>query len=534
MFNITGSKVLSAFILKKDYKRILIWIAILVILSFYVAKSFPSLYPTDMDAKAIVDTLANPAMIAMLGPHYGDTNSFQMGAIFSAEMLLFTALAVAIMNILLITRHTRKDEEEGRLELIRSLPVGKSAILFSTLSVYTVVNIVMGFLIGISLALAGIESMNWSGSILYGMTLSATGILFATTTSVFSQLTQTTRGTLGYSFSFLGFTYLLRAIGDINSEALSLISPLGLIMRTKTYVENVWWPILIVLALSVIIGYIAFRLNNIRDLNASFIPVKPGKKDASIFLQSPLGLAWRNQRGTIIGWAIGMMILGASYGSILGDVESFFSGNEMYQKLLEGIGGAGSMVEQFVVMLYAIIAMVGTVPVLQIILKLRHEEKRNRLEHILSRVVSRGKLIFSYVTLATITSLIMSFAGTFGLYSAGASVATTHLKFSTMMKASLAYLPAIWVFMSITVLLLGMFPKAIKVIWVYLGLTFATIYFGGLLQLPEWVSNLTPFGHVQKIPMEDYNIISGIVLFAISISLILIGNIKYRTRNLEG
>ncbi|MDQ7862150.1 hypothetical protein RCO48_17630 [Peribacillus frigoritolerans] len=35
------------------------------------------------------------------------------------QMLLLTAMAVGIMSILLVTRHTRADEEDGRIEMIR-------------------------------------------------------------------------------------------------------------------------------------------------------------------------------------------------------------------------------------------------------------------------------------------------------------------------------------------------------------------------------------------------------------------------------
>ncbi|MBI9011723.1 MAG: ABC transporter permease [Clostridiales bacterium] len=534
MIKVAGLRIISFFIIRRDRKRILIWLLMLVMISIYVAIAFPTLYPTDTDTKAIVDALTNPAMVSMMGPFYGEPGSYSLGAIFTTEMLILTALAVATMNILLITRHTRKDEEEGRLEVIRALPVGKSTVLISTLIVYAVVNILMGLLIGIGLSLVGVDSMDFNGSLLYGASLSMTGIYFAGITGIFAQLSQSSRGTLGYSFSFLGLMYLLRAIGDVKVEILSFMSPLGLISRTKTYVTNEWWPILILLLLAIIFVYIAFKLNQIRDLGASFIPTKPGRAKASILLKGTIGLAWRNQRITIIGWIIGMMMLGVSYGSVLGDVESFFEGNELYQNMLEAVGGTGTMVEQFVVMLVVVMVMIGTIPVVQVMMKLRSEERKNRLEPLLGRVVSRRRLVFSYVTLAIIVSLVMPLAGTYGLYSAGAKVSTTPLVWEMMMKATIVYLPAIWVFISITVLFLGMFPNAIKIVWIYLAFAFASIYFGGILKLPKWIVKLSPFGHVQKIPIEEYKITSSIILLLITVILLYFGNRKYNTRDLEG
>lgn len=37
---------------------------------------------------------------------------------------------MAVMSILIVTRHTRGDEEAGRIEMIRSLPVKEDPISF--------------------------------------------------------------------------------------------------------------------------------------------------------------------------------------------------------------------------------------------------------------------------------------------------------------------------------------------------------------------------------------------------------------------
>ena len=77
---------------------------------------------------------------------------------------------------------------------------------------------------------------------------------------------------------------------------------------------------------------LAFRLNMARDLEAGFVPAKPGPSQASRFLERPLGLVIRLERTTIIGWTIGLFILGASYGSVFGDVDEFVKTSELYQQ----------------------------------------------------------------------------------------------------------------------------------------------------------------------------------------------------------
>ena len=176
--------------------------------------------------------------------------------------------------------------------------------------------------------------MDLDGSLLYGAALGATGIFFTAVTAIFAQLSENSRGTIGLSFAVLGISYLIRAIGDVSNETLSWFSPLGWVLGAEVYVNNYWWPILLTLGVSIILVILAFYLNAIRDLESGFLPSKPGRKHASRFLQSPLGLVLRLQRTGMIAWAIGLFILGASYGSVLGDLESFIKDNEMLADLL--------------------------------------------------------------------------------------------------------------------------------------------------------------------------------------------------------
>ncbi|MFP3491096.1 ABC transporter permease, partial [Staphylococcus sp. SIMBA_130] len=72
----------------------------------------------------------------------------------------------------------------------------------------------------------------------------------------------------------------------------------------------------------------------IRDLESGFIPERAGKRSASVFLQTTMGLAFRLQRTNLIAWAIGIFLLSASFGAILGDLEVYFSDNEFVQAFL--------------------------------------------------------------------------------------------------------------------------------------------------------------------------------------------------------
>jgi len=530
LFTKTGA--LSRFILRKDRLRIPIWLISLAAITFVIAEAFTDLYPTEVAKAGMAETMRNPAMAAMVGRGYGLDN-YTSGAMMAHQMLLFTGIAVAIMCILLVARHTRTDEEDGRIELIRSLPTGRLSSLNATLLVMFGVNVVLALLIGFGLYALQIESMDLEGSLLYGAALGAIGLFFTAITAVFAQASENARGTIGLSFTVLGVAYLIRAVGDAGNEAISWFSPLGWVLGAEVYVNNYWWPILLTVGVSIAISIVALYLNAIRDLGSGFIPAKPGRKYATVFLQSPLGLTLRLQRTGLISWAIGMLVLGASYGSVLGDLESFFADNEMLQGLISPTAGF-SLTEQFMTMLMSIMAMISTIPAIMAMNKLIGEEKNNRTEHLLARAVSRTRLLGSTFVVSIVTSFVMLSLAAVGLWSAGNAVMEGGIAFGGLYGAAMVYLPAIWIMIAFAVLLIGAFPKLTGLTWIYLLYSFVVVYLGGLLQFPEWMSRISPFGHVPQIPVEDMDFMKVIVLVAIATVMTILGFIAYNKRDIHG
>ena len=530
LFKSNGS--LTKFVMRRERIQSPVWLLCLIGLTVAVPLAFAEMYATVADRMGMVITMENPAMIAMLGPVYG-ADDYTTGAMTSNMMLTFTIIGVALMNIFLVIRHTRRDEERGRIEVLRSLPVGRLSSLGAVMTFAVILNIVLALLTGLGLTVLGIDSMDLAGSMLYGVCLGVSGLFFASAAAIFSQLCVSSRGAMGYSLAFLFLCYLLRAVGDINSEVLACISPLGLILRAQVYVENSWWPVLIVLLESVVFGMIAFYLNSLRDLDQGFIPAKPGRKTASRFLKSPFGLAWRLLRTTLISWLIGMLLLGASYGSIMGNLESFLANNEMIQKMLPPVTGYSST-ELFITMLMSIMAMAAAIPALSAFLKLRSEEKRNHNEHLLARAVSRPRLMTGYLVLAMACSFIMLFAEMLGLWGASSAVMETPIAFGSMFKAMAVYLPALWLSLGIAVLLFGLLPNRTSIAWLYLGYSFFAVYLGRVIGLPDWLRKISPFGLIPQLPLEEINYLTLTLITAAAAACIAAGYAFYRRRDSLG
>jgi len=244
-------------------------------------------------------------------------------------------------------------------------------------------------------------------------------------------------------------------------------------------------------------------------------------------------LALRLQRTGIIAWVIGMLLLGLSYGSVLGDVESFFAGVELLESMLTPAGGL-TVAEIFLAMIMSICVLISTIPVLMTMLRLKGEETRNRTEHLLGRAVSRTTLLGSYFLVSLIAGFVMLLSVVFGLWSAGNAVIEGGLAISMLIKAAMVYLPAVWIMLGATVLIYGIAPKFTGFVYLYLLFSFIVVYLGALLQFPAWLVHLSPFGLIPQIPVEDMNGMVVTIMTIIAFVLTIAGFIGYGKRDIQG
>jgi len=528
-----NSSKLIRFILRKERISSSLWIIGLVLFSAILASSMANMFD-EASRMALVETLKNPAMIAMMGPIYGIDN-YTFGAMYSHTMLLWVVIAVAVMNIFFVVRHTRADEDHGRIEVVRSLPSGRIANLHATMVSAVMINSVLAVLTAIGLAITGDDSMSFVSCILYGLILGSSGLLFAAIAALFAQVSNNAGGAIGYSLLSLGVFYIMRAAGDLKSEALSVISPLGLIQRTQIFVENNWWVLPILLLEFLAIATLAYWVNSKLDMNQGIIPVKQGKKRASAWLRSSFGLSYRLLRATIIIWFIVLFLLGASYGSIFGDIDTFIGENELYQNLV-GVNDDYSITVMYAVFVNKLMSLVCLIPLLMIALKARREESDGRAENVLTRAVSRQKYLLGYLSLAFVSSVLFQIATAVGMYIAASSALPNPdelgIGLGLLLRSNLIYLPALWVSIALAVFLTGILPKAANAIWLFFGFSFIVVFFGLILNLPTWIEKLCPFSYIPLVPIDDVNYLTLGMLTFIAIVLSGIGFFGYRRRDL--
>jgi ABC-2 type transport system permease protein len=227
-----------------------------------------------------------------------------------------------------------------------------------------------------------------------------------------------------------------------------------------------------------------------------------------------------------------MFFLGAMYGSVMGSMESFVSTNVYLQQMIPSVEGY-SLTQVFMTIINVVLALIGCVPVIYLLLKVVGEEKTGHSSLILVQPVSRLRYLLGFVVIAFITSVVMLFLGALGLWLTSSLVMQNPPSLISMLKAMMIYLFAVWPMAGVCVLLVGLVPRAANFVWLYLAYSFFAVYLGRLIDMPDWLKQLTPFSHIPSIPIDDVNYSTLAILAGIALLLLAGGAIAYQKRDLS-
>lgn len=524
---------LTRFSFKRDWLRLSIWTLVLISLFVGVAAKFTGLYGTKDAIDQIIKTLKTPAMVSLFGKM--PAGPYTSADVFASEMTVFMAIIAAVMNFYFIIHNTRGEEESGILEMIQAHSVGRLSNLSAALLEIFILNFGIGLIYALGLQFANLTGTNTNGNFLLGLGLGAVGFMFATIAAVIAQLTDNSRSATILSYLVFGIMYIARMITDVTHPHYTWFVPMGWVEKFSTYKQNNWLPIWLMLGLSLIMILLAFYLNSHRDIGSGIIATRPGKASASALLRGPISLLWRLNRISIIVWFFGIMILGATYGSVFNTIGDILKTNPMFKQLLDtkAINAANVLIiKQFIALLLIVFAALALVPGINLINYLKTGENKGYLEIIHATPTSRLKLFVSVMLLAVVTSIAVLLAGVFGLYAGGNAVMNHHLDWSIFLRGFYGYLSPMLIFLGISACLVGWLPKLTSLNYGYLVVGFFVQYFGKLLKLPDWTKKITPFGFINQVPVKNFDVSTFWFQIGIAVILIVIGYLGYQKRDL--
>ena len=518
--------------LRRDWLKLLIWAAALSLFAGGFAASLYEMYGKDpAGLKAMYETMKNPAMIAMIGPTAATAETYTIGAMYAQEMLLFTALVFAIVSIMHVISRTRKEEDDGISELIRSFQVGRLANTTAIVLELFLLHVVIIALSVLLLQVQDVPGLNFSSNLVYSVSLGLQGFLWGMIALIFVQLAAGAGGARGLSFLTLGLFYVLRMATDMSTPDASWFNPLGWSYLVNAYVGDDWLPIVIAFAASIIFLVVSYILEHARDMGAGYLPERSGRDHAKDRLLTLPGLVIRLQKTFIISWIISIFITGAMYGSIFGDMDEFVSDNEMMKQMF--LHNANYTIqEQFMSVLFVVLSLLTTIFIVGSLMKLINEEKKGHWDPLYATKLSRAKFYWYHVILSFILGLLGQFSAIVGLYLAQRSVMESPLSLWEITKAGMVWVPAIFFFIGILAVLIGWLPRFTIIIWGYLIFAFFNSYFGQMMDIPEFVLNLDIFSYIPKVPIEEWKWGTIIFIKLLALLLIVVGFVGYKKRDL--
>jgi ABC-2 type transport system permease protein len=301
--------------------------------------------------------------------------------------------------------------------------------------------------------------------------------------------------------------------------------------KARPFADERWWPLLLLVAVTVLLVVAAATLTVRRDLGAGLVAARPGPPSAAPWLGQPLGLAFRLQRGSLLGWSAGVLVIGIAYGWIGPTVDTFIGQNKAVAELLAGAGG-GSLTDMYFATSFRLMALLATGFAIGSALRVRSEEASMRAELVLATPVSRWRFAASHLAVACAGSVILlALAGlatglTYGLAGGGMQ------SVPRLFVAALVYAPAMWIMVGLAIALDGLAPRLVGVSWAILIACVVVGFLGSVLGLPSWLQDFSPFEQVPQLPAASLTLLPLVVMSAIAAGLTLIGLTGLRRRDI--
>ncbi|MFC8508500.1 ABC transporter permease [Streptomyces sp. NPDC057411] len=527
---LAGTGPLTRLALRRDRLMLPLWAVVTGGMVASGAGSLEGLYGSPAQRAELASSMnANSSMRSLYGPVFDDS----LGGLVAWRFGTFGAVLAAVMSLIIVVRHTREEEETGRQDMLSAASVGRRAPLTAALLTALAANAAVALIVT-----AGLAGQGAAGALALGLAVGGTGMVFATAAAIAAQLTESARLAKGLTAGALGLAFALRAAGDSGTAGgtsqdevlgggggvLTWLSPVGWAENVRAFAGERWWVLLLTAAAVGAQALLAYGLAARRDVGMSFLPTRPGP--AAGRLGTAGALAWRLQRGTLLGWSLGFLLGGGVFGGMVEGAADIVGDNEQAREIFERMGGQSALSDAFLATMVGLFGMVAALFAVGSVLRLHGEETSQRAEPLLAAPVGRLRWAAGHLLVAFAGSaLIMLLSGL------GLSLSYGH-DLGPVLGASLAQLPAVWTLAGLAVLLWGAFPKAAVAAWGVAGVCLALGWIGPALDLPQAVLDLSPFGHLPKLPGQEPSWTPLLALTALAAALTAGGLAGLRRRDM--
>ncbi len=525
-------------LLRRDRVKLPLWIGVFVLGFLAMIPLLRDVYGSDESLAVMHATLsANPAGLFMTGPM--DEPTF--GALMTLETLIWWGLAIAFLNVLLVVRHTRHNEEIGAQELLLSGQLHRSSSVVAALVAALGVNAVIALGLGLGMQLLdvtwGVEQ-SW----LFAVAMGVFGLVWAAIAAVVVQLVESGRSATGILSGLIGASFVVRGIGDFLGKVgedgllepmwLSYLSPYGWLQATRPLTTPDWSPLWVSAGAAVVLAALGFALLARRDVGAGLLPSRRGRARASWLRRTPLGLTLYLQKNIFVGWLVAVLVLAATIGMLVPQMSEIYSDNDSIGQLL-ALAESGELTAAFLSMMLAIVCVMVFAYAIHGLGRLRAEESSGRLESVLATRLPRLGWLGLHAGVVTLGGVVMLAGAGFTLGALADALSDLSVDAWDYTVAGLSYAPILLAFVALYVLLFGVLPRlAGGLSWCYFGFVAFALWLGPIVQLDQVVMDLSVMEHIASPPAEDIVWRPLGIISVVAAALIAIGFVAFRRRDI--
>ncbi|MBX6388642.1 MAG: ABC transporter permease [Frankia sp.] len=544
-----------------------LWLATFVVLTAGVAIALAEYYPARADRVRLGELAGrSPGLLALTGPVVDVASA---GGLLAWRIGGLCVLLAGLMSIFTMIRHTRAEEEAGRLELLRSAPVGRLAPPAAAVAVMTGANVALALALAVTQVACGLPVV---GSLVFGASVGAGGVFFGALAALTAQLTEGARAARMAATTVLGLAYLLRAVGDATAgpapasplppagvpgvpggpgaalpgavvppadppdSALSWASPIGWAQRVRPFGDGEvrWWVFALLLGASVVLLVVALWLLLRRDIGAGFLASRPGRATATPRLAGVGALAARLHRGSVATWTVGYAVAGATLGVVAHSVADVLSDNPAAREAIVRYGAGGAVVDAYLTAMFNLLGLAAAGFAVAAAYRIRAEELVGLAEAVLATATSRLRFAASHLWVALAAPVLpLAAAGLAAGLAHGLQIGDVANQTGRLFAAAIVQLPAVWAFAGLATALIGLAPRRFLVVWVALVVCLLLGQLGPTLRLDQWVMDLSPFTHLPRLPGAGVTATPLIVLPAVAVALVAAGLAGLRRRDIQ-
>lgn len=500
------------------------------------ALSYTDVYKTQADRDSLAAAFgANVSTSALFGP---GPNLNTVTGYTAFHIWLTIALIGSVWALMTSTKLMRGEEDAGRWELLLT---GRTTRRHATTQALTGllggVFVAWIFTAVITVATGRLAEFDVAvkPALFFSLSLVMAPLIFAGVGALTSQIAATRRQAAAYGGWVLGASYALRMIADSGTGVHWLIwsSPLGWIEELRPLTASSALPLIPIFLFTLAAGAASVYLAGRRDVGAATLQVHPHAKSHFGLLGGHVRLSIRLMRPVLVSWGIAVLATGLLLGYVAFAAGETLSRSSMYN-IYSRLGASGTGIEVFLGVSFLVLAVMLTFVAIGQMTATRAEEADGRLDQLLSRPVTRTRWLFGRIAIAVIVLVI------FGLLSGiaawlGVATGTTKVSIVSLLGAGLNIVaPSLFV-LGVTVLAIGVWPRATSAAgYGILAWSLLIEFIGGIGAMNRWLFDTSLFHQMSAAPAVSPNVTSDSMMVLIGVIAAVAGCVAFAHRDVQG